>query len=79
MDRAVNLDAVEDSARQLLNARIRAVRELAVAQGDVDHARAALAAAEGAHGSSYAAATRAGWTDAELKQMGFAPPRRRHP
>jgi len=79
MPDALDTQAVEHTARQLLDARITAVRELAKAQVAVDHARESLGAAEANHAAVHAAATRAGWNDAELKQMGLATPTRRAP
>src|SRR4051794_5744984 len=77
MPEALDTTTIEHTARQLLNARISAVRELAKAQVAVDHARDALAAAETDHASVYAAATRAGWSDTELKHIGLTAPARR--
>src|SRR4051812_21097576 len=77
MPDALDTTAVEHTARQLLDARITAVRELATAQIAVDHARAALSAAETTHATVYADATRAGWSDPELKQIGLSAPARR--
>jgi hypothetical protein len=79
MPDALDTQAIEHTARELLDTRITAVRELAKAQVAVDHARAALGAAEANHATVYAAATRAGWSDAELKRMGLATPKRRAP
>src|SRR4051812_48362458 len=74
---ALDTQTVEHTARQLLDARITAVRELAKAQVAVDDVRDALAAAETTHTTVYAAATRAGWSDTELKQIGLTTPARR--
>src|SRR3954454_10401450 len=71
--------AIEHTARQLLDARIAAVRELAKAQVARDRARDALGTAETDHASVYAAATRVGWSDSELKQIGLTAPARRSP
>jgi hypothetical protein len=76
---ALDTQAVEHTARRLLDARINAVRELAKAQVAVAHARDALAAAETNHAAVHTAATRAGWNDTELKQIGLATPARRTP
>jgi len=59
--------------------RISAVRELATAWVAVDDARDSLTAAETNHVAVYAAATRAGWNDTELKQIGLTTPTRRTP
>src|SRR4051794_9959382 len=79
MPDTLDTTAVEPTARQLLDARITAVRELATAQVAVDHARDALAAAETNHAAVYATATRAGWSDTELKNIGLTAPARRTP
>jgi hypothetical protein len=79
MSDALDTQAIEDTARQLLDARINAVRELAKAQVAVDHVRESLGEAEANHATVYTAATRAGWSDAELKQMGLRAPNRRTP
>jgi hypothetical protein len=76
---ALDTQAVEHTARQLLDARITAVRELAKAQIAVDHVRESLDEAEANHATVYTTATRAGWSDAELKQMGLRAPTRRAP
>ena len=41
--------------------------------------RAELAEAEQADAASFAACVRAGWTETELKRIGFDPPKRRPP
>jgi hypothetical protein len=79
MPDALDTQAVEHTARQLLDARITAVRELAKAQVAVDHVRESLGEAEANHATVYTTATRAGWSDAELKQMGLRAPTRRAP
>jgi hypothetical protein len=79
MPDALDTQAIEDTARQLLDARITAVRELAKAQVAVDHVRESLGEAEANHATVYTAATRAGWSDAELKQIGLRAPERRTP
>jgi hypothetical protein len=76
MPDALDTQAVEHTARQLLDARISAVRDLATAQVAVDHARDALGVAETTHATVYAAAMRAGWSAAELKQIGLTAPTR---
>jgi hypothetical protein len=50
------------------------VRELVTAQVAVDHARDAVTSAEANHAAVYAATTRAGWSDAALKQIGLESP-----
>src|SRR4051812_85875 len=79
MPDALDTHAVEHTARQLLDARISAVRELATAQVAVDRARDALISAETNHATVYTDATRAAWSDTELKQVGLTAPARRSP
>ena len=79
MSDALDTQAIEHTARQLLDARINAVRELAKAQVAVDHVLESLGEVEANHATIYTAATRTGWSDAELKQMGLRTPTRRTP
>lgn len=62
---SVDTDQVEQAARQLIDGRIEAVRTLAAARQTTEQAQQALADAE-----------RAGWTSAELRRVGFTPPRK---
>lgn len=78
MERTLAPEAAEDAARRVLDSRIGAVRELAKARAEVGHAQAALAAAEQADAIAYSAALRAGWTDAELRQVGLSAPDAAH-
>jgi hypothetical protein len=66
MQTAPNPDGAKNAVRRVLDARIAAVRELAKTRAEVAHAHDAVAAAEQADASAYAAATRAGWTEGEL-------------
>ena len=74
-----SFDAVEASARQLLDGRIEAVRELARARDAVRRVEEQLAEAQRADGRAYAAAMRAGWSADELKDLGFGSPQRQAP
>ena len=74
-----NPDAAADAARRVLDTRIDVVRELATNRAMVDRIRHELAEAEQADAASFAECTRAGWTEAELKRIGFDPPKRRAP
>jgi len=83
MPTPVDHQAVEQRARALLEDRIVAVRTLATArQHQLDtHARVReeLDSADRADAAAYAAALRAGWTDDELKNVGFDAPTRKTP
>lgn len=73
---SVDTDQVEQAARQLIDGRIEAVRTLAAARQTTEQAQQALADAERADTQAWAAAERAGWTSAELRRVGFTPPRK---
>ena len=75
----LNPDAAADAARRVLDTRIDVVRQLATNRATVDRIRRELAEAEQADAASFAECTRAGWTEAELKRIGFDPPKRRSP
>lgn len=66
-------------ARQLLDQRVEAVQPLAEAYAKLTAARAAVTAAEQAAATAYRNAEKAGWTDNELKAVGFDAPTRRAP
>ncbi len=68
----IDPDTAEKTARQLLDTRITAVRELAARRAD-------LTTAERADTAACAAAEKAGWTETELRQVGFTTPSRRPP
>jgi len=59
--------------------RITAVRELAARRGDLTHAPDAVTAAERADTAAWANAEKAGWTEADLRQVGFTAPPAAHP
>ncbi len=72
-------DTAEKTARQLLDTRITAVRELAARRADLTHARDNVTAAERADTTAWANAEKAGWTETDLRQVGFTAPTRRAP
>lgn len=63
-------DAVAQRAATLLDPRIQAVRELA-------RTRERLVEAQRADAVAFQEAGKAGWTDTELRRLGFLPPARR--
>ncbi len=87
-------DTAERAARQFLDARVTAVRELAARRADLTQAaRDAVIAAERADAAvvgspaarpargvpAWAAAERSGWTETDLRRVGFEPPTTRAP
>jgi hypothetical protein len=68
---------LERAAQRLLDGRVAAIRELAVARRDRDRLRAELEEAEREYGARYAEAERAGWQESELKELDFTDPERR--
>lgn len=68
---------LERAAQRLPDGRVAALRELAVAKRDRDRLKAEPDEAEREYGARYAAAERAGWQDAELKELDFTDPERR--
>ena len=79
MTTAPTADGVEAAARALLDDRMHAVRALADTRASLTRAHHAVVEAERADAAAYATAQRAGWTDAELKRLGFEAPTRRSP
>ncbi len=71
--------AAKAAARKVLDPRVTAVRTLAETRAALGRARAALAEAERTDTATRAATLRAGWTDADLRRVGFEPPARRGP
>ncbi len=71
-------DAV-DRARRLLDPRLETIKELATTRAACNDARAAAEKAETADARAYAAAIKAGWTEADLRSVGFDAPRKRLP
>jgi hypothetical protein len=68
---------LERAAQRLLDGRVAAIRELAVAKQARDRLRAELDEAEREYGARYAEAERAGWQESELKELDFIDPERR--
>jgi hypothetical protein len=68
---------LERAAQRLLDGRVAAIRELAVAKQARDRLRAELDEAEREYGARYAEAERAGWQESELKELDFSDPERR--
>ncbi|MEU9079984.1 hypothetical protein AB0D22_35580 [Kitasatospora sp. NPDC048538] len=66
-----------EQAQSLLASRIDPIRPLADLIVKHKTVSEELASVEKAYGAAYAAALAAGWTDAELRQMGAQPPTRR--
>lgn len=75
----LSTEQVEAAARQLIDGRMQAVRDLAAARATTKRAQAALADAQRADAQAWAAAERAGWTAAELQKVGFSKPATRTP
>lgn len=69
----------EKRARALLDTRIDAIRDLAATRAELATAREAVERAETTDTRAYTAALKAGWTEAELKTVGFDVPTRRAP
>lgn len=67
-------EATARAAQQLLNNRIDAVRALVDARSLVEQAREQLTAAEQADVRAYKAATSAGWSVDELRQLDLPEP-----
>ncbi|SDY98361.1 hypothetical protein SAMN05661080_05197 [Modestobacter sp. DSM 44400] len=72
-------DKAVERARRLLDPRFDSIRTLADCRAALTDARRALEQAETADAQAYAAATRAGWSQADLKAVGFDAPTRRLP
>jgi hypothetical protein len=68
---------LERAAQRLLDGRVAAIRELAVAKQARDRLRAELEEAEREYGARYAEAERAGWQESELRELDFTDPERR--
>ncbi len=75
----IDPDTAEKAARELLDSRVTTVRELAARRADLARARDALTTAERADAAAWAAAERAGWTESDLRRVGFEPPTTRAP
>lgn len=75
----VHPDQVESAARALLDERMDSIRALTHTHQQVLDHRAALSEAERAHATAHAHALRGGWTQEELKKLGFAETVRKAP
>lgn len=69
----------EAAARELLDGRVQAVRELAQTRAAVERAEAELVEAQREDAKAWAAAEKAGWTAAELVKVGLSRPKTRAP
>lgn len=74
MANTLDAGALEQRARQLLDSRITAVRNLVTARQAVTDLQAKLAEAEREDARLYQAALRDGWTTDELRQLGLTEP-----
>jgi len=83
MPTPADVQSAEQAARRLLDARrdekIVSIRELAVARQAKLDAGAAADEADRADAASWAKAIRNGWTEADLREVGYEPPTRRAP
>lgn len=67
----INIENVENQARQLLDSRVASVRALVKARQQVTELRAQLADAEREDRKAYVRATKDGWSEDELKKLGL--------
>jgi hypothetical protein len=72
-------DEAVERARQLLDPRFGSIRQLADRRAALTEARRVIDEAEVADAQAYAEALRAGWSEADLKAVGFDAPERRLP
>jgi len=72
-------DEAVERARQLLDPRFGSIRSLADRRAALADARRLIDEAEVADAQAYAEALRAGWSEADLKAVGFDAPERRLP
>jgi hypothetical protein len=70
----VNIEDLEARAQELVDARMKAMREYAQSVNDVTTARATLQAAERGSRAAWREALRAGWTERELTGAGLPKP-----
>ena len=70
----LGVDEAVSRARDLLDPRLGPTRELAAARAKRNDTRRAADEAQSADAHAYAAAIRAGWTDGELRAVGFEAP-----
>ena len=74
MEQALTPDQAVDAARALVDPRFDSIRALATSQTDVRRLEADLAAAREVNASSFAGALAAGWSEQDLKGIGFTVP-----
>ena len=67
----INVEDIENQARQLLNSRVTSVRELVKARQRVTELQTQLAEAEREDKKAYVRATKDGWSEDELKKLGL--------
>lgn len=67
----LDLETTKEQARKLLDSRIECVTDLVIARKRVNELREQLADAERADKKAYVRATKDGWSDDELKKLGF--------
>lgn len=67
----INVEDIENQARQLLNSRIASVRELVKARERVTDLQAQLGEAEREDKRAYVRAIKDGWSEDELKKLGL--------
>jgi hypothetical protein len=83
MPTPTDVQSAEQAARRLLDTRrdekIVSIRELAVARQAKLDAAAAADEADRADAASWAKALRNGWTETDLREVGYEPPTRRAP
>lgn len=72
-------DEAVERARQLLDPRFGSIRTLADRRAALADARRVIDEAEVADAQAYAEALRAGWSETDLKAVGFDAPERRLP
>lgn len=70
----MNNETITNQARELLDGRLSVIDTLANANTHRDELRTQLAEAESASAAAWGAATQAGWTSRELRQLGFTQP-----
>ncbi len=75
----MNTQAVEEAARAVLDGRVDAVRDLAKARQTKIEKLAEAEAAEREDAAAWNAAIRDGWSEQDLRKVGFDPPTRKAP
>lgn len=72
-----DVEAIEQTARALLDDRMSVIRSLASTKKRRKEIQDALAEVDREYGKEFVAAQRAGWTEDELGRLGFEEPTRR--